>query len=80
MEKQNTAGDAYAKAEEYKIKLEELTKEKADIEKQLIILEEQLNPYKKQIESAFGTLDKDKLLEIAADYRKSIEELESKVG
>ncbi len=80
MVEQNIAGDAYAKAEEYKLKLEGLTKEKADIEKQLIILEEQLNPYKKQIETAFGTLDKNELLKIAQEYQKSIEELEPKVN
>lgn len=68
-----------AEAEEYKVKLQELQKEKADLERQLIILEEQLNPYKTQIETAFGTTDQSKLMEIAAGYLKDIKELETKL-
>lgn len=68
-----------SEAEVYKIKLQDLLKEKADLERQLIILEEQLNPYKAQIETAFGTTDHKKLLEIANDYLLAIKELEEKL-
>jgi len=64
------------KAQEYKSKLEQLQLQKQEIEKQLIIAEEQYNQYQKTIEEAFQTSDPEKLKEIAVQYLKDIEELE----
>lgn len=80
MESQPINGEEIlAEAEVYKSKLAELQNEKTQLERQLIILEEQLNPYKTQIESAFGTTDHQELLKIAAEYLKNIKELEDRI-
>ena len=64
------------KAQEYKQKLSELQNQKQEIERQMIILEEQYKQYQEKIEQAFGTSDPEQLKNIAEGYLKEIEELE----
>ena len=68
------------KAQEYKTKLDQLTIKKQEIERQLIIMEEQYNQYKEKIEQAFGTADPQKLQEIADGYLAEIETLEGQIN
>jgi uncharacterized protein Smg (DUF494 family) len=72
--------DLKIKAEEYKAKLDQLNIQKQDIERQLIILEEQYNQYKEKIEQAFQTSDPEKLKEIASSYVQDIEKLEEEIN
>jgi flagellar biosynthesis chaperone FliJ len=67
------------KAEEYKIKLERLTTERQNVERQLIILEEQYKQYKEKINLAFGTTEPEKLHDIAVQYLNDIEQLEAQL-
>ena len=64
------------KAEEYKTRVQSLETQKQEVERQLIILEEQYKQYRDKIEQAFGTSDYTKLQEIAGGYLKEIETLE----
>ncbi len=68
------------KAEEYKSKLQGLQNQKQDLEKQVIILEEQFKQYKDTIEKAFNTTDPEKLKEIAGGYLRDIEVLEEQLN
>jgi len=72
--------DIKHKAALYKTKLEHLQTKKQEIERQLIILEEQYNQYKEKIEQAFGTTDLDKLQEIANSYLQEIESIEGQLN
>jgi predicted nucleic acid-binding Zn-ribbon protein len=71
--------DLSQKAQEYKSRVEQLQSQKQDLEKQLIILEEQYKQYQETIEKAFQTTDPEKLREIASSYLKDIEVLESQL-
>jgi hypothetical protein len=71
--------DLSQKANEYKTKLHSLQEQKQEVERQLIILEEQYNQYKETIEQSFQTTDLNKLKEIADGYLKNIEELEKQL-
>jgi len=68
------------KASEYKNKVEVLETKKQEVERQLIILEDQHKQYKEKIEQAFGTSDPMKLKEIAEKYLEEIELLEGKIN
>ena len=68
------------KAQEYKSKLEQLTVQKQEIERRLIIMEEQYNQYKEKIEQAFGTADQTKLQTIAEGYLQEITTLEGQLN
>jgi len=72
--------DLKIKAEEYKKKLEDLNVKKQEIERQLIILEEQYGQYKEKIEQAFGTSDPKKLQEISENYLNEIKILEGQIN
>ncbi len=72
--------DLKAKAEEYKQKLSELQTKKSEVERQLIILEEQYNQYKDKIEQAFNTSDPEELQKIAAQYLVDIQTLEGQLN
>jgi phage shock protein A len=71
--------DLTQKAEEYKKKLESLLTQKQEIERQIIILEEQFNQYKDKISQAFGTDNPQELKKIAEGYLEDIETLESQL-
>jgi phage shock protein A len=77
--KNNMDNELKNKAQEYKAKLEQLTTKKQEIERQLIITEEQYNQYKEKIEQAFGTSDPEKLQDIAKDYLEAITVLEGQL-
>ncbi len=68
-----------AKADEYKNKLSILEKDKQDVDRQLIILEEQHKQYQEKIQQAFGTIEPQELQKIAAQYMQDIETLESQL-
>jgi len=68
------------KAEEYKTRVQSLETQKQEVERQLIILEEQYKQYRDKIEQAFGTSDYTKLQEIAGGYLKEIETLEAQLN
>ena len=68
------------KAQEYKIKLDQLQAKKQDLEKQLIIAEEQYTQYKKTVEEAFQTTDIDQLKKIADNYLNDIQKLEDQLN
>lgn len=67
------------KAEEYKTKLAALEADKQEVDKQLIILEEQHKQYQDKIQQAFGTVDSQELQKIATQYMQDIETLESQL-
>jgi uncharacterized coiled-coil DUF342 family protein len=67
------------KAQEYKAKLEQLISQKQEVERQLIITEEQYNQYKDKIEQAFGTSDPEQLSTIAEGYLQEIISLEEQL-
>jgi len=67
------------KANEYKTKLDKLTTDRQEIDRQLIILDEQHKQYKEKIEQAFGTSDPKKLQEIAEQYLEDIQKLEGQI-
>jgi len=64
------------KAQHYKDELNKLLEEKKQIEKQLIILEEQINPYRDQIQELFGTLDVDELNKILIGLESELKTLD----
>ena len=68
------------KAQEYKQKLESLQTQKAEIERQMIIIEEQYKQYKDKIEQSFGTSDPQELQKIAEKYLSEIYELEGNLN
>ncbi len=68
------------KAQEYKNKLSGLQNQKQDLEKQVIILEEQYKQYQDTIEKAFNTTDIEELKRIADGYLKDIEVLEEQLN
>ncbi len=68
------------KAQEYKSKLSGLQSQKQDLEKQVIILEEQYKQYQDTIEKAFNTTDIEELKRIADGYLKDIEVLEEQLN
>jgi uncharacterized coiled-coil DUF342 family protein len=72
--------DLSQKANEYKAKVQQLQTQKQELEKQIIILEEQYNQYRETIEKAFQTTDPEKLKEIAEGYLKDIETLEEQLN
>jgi len=72
--------DLKAKAEEYKGRVQNLETQKQEVERQLIILEEQYKQYKEKIEQAFGTSDPKQLQEIAEGYLQEIETLEAQLN
>jgi hypothetical protein len=71
--------DLKSRADQYKIKLESLNNQKQDIDRQLIILEEQYKQYTEKIEQSFQTSDPEKLKEIASGYIADIEKLEEEL-
>jgi uncharacterized coiled-coil DUF342 family protein len=71
--------DLHLKAQEYKQKLDVLVGERQEVERQLIILDEQYKQYKRQIEEAFNTSDPDELLKIAEGYIQNITNLEKQL-
>jgi len=68
--------DLKLKATHYKAKLDELSAQKQEVDRQLILMEEQYNQYKEKIEQAFSTSDPEELSKIAQQYLKDIEALE----
>ncbi len=68
------------KAQEYKHKLTSLQAQKQDLEKQVIILEEQHNQYQDTIEKAFNTTDPEELRKIAESYLSDIKVLEEQLN
>jgi uncharacterized coiled-coil DUF342 family protein len=68
------------KAQEYKAKAAELERQKQEINKQLIILEEQYKQYQDSIEKAFQTTDPEELKKIAEGYLTDIQDLEAKLN
>ncbi len=72
--------DLTKKAQEYKTRVQQLQEQKQEIEKQMIILDEQFKQYQETIEKAFQTTDPDKLREIATGYLKDIEVLEEQLN
>ncbi len=68
------------KAQEYKNKLSGLQNQKQDLEKQVIILEEQYKQYQDTIEKAFNTTDVEELKRIADGYLQDIEVLEEQLN
>jgi len=69
----------HQKAQEYKMRLDVLTGERQEIERQLILMEEQYKQYKLKIEEAFNTSDPEELQKIAEGYIHNIEELEKQL-
>ncbi len=67
------------KAQEYKRKAAALLTQKQDLEKQVIILEEQYKQYRESIEKAFNTTDTEELKKIAVGYLTDIETLEEQL-
>jgi len=65
-----------SRVEEYKGKLSKLQMEKTELERKLIILEEQYNQYKEKVEQSFHTTDPDELRKIADAYLMDIQQLE----
>ncbi len=72
--------DLTSKAQEYKSKLGALETQKNDLEKQVIILDEQYKQYKDTIEKAFKTTDPEELRKIAESYLSDIQILEEQLG
>ena len=68
------------KAQEYKTKVEQLKQEKDELNRQLIIYEEQYKQYKEKIEQAFGTSDPDELQKIAEKFLEEIHVLEKELN
>jgi len=68
------------KIEEYKHKLELYTKEKTDIEKQLILIEDQYKQQQQKIKDAFGTIDPIKLQKISDECQIQITQLEKELN
>ncbi len=68
------------KAQEYKHKLGALETQKQDLEKQVIILNEQYKQYQETIEKAFNTTDPEELRGIANNYLKDIQVLEEQLN
>lgn len=73
------SSDMKIKADEYKMRLDVLVGERQEVERQLIILEEQYKQYKNKIEESFQTSDLEELKKIASQYMQNIEELELKL-
>ncbi len=67
------------KAEQYRIRLEQLQTQRQDIDRQLIILEEQHKQYLEKIENSFGTTDPEELHKIASGYLIDIDKLEAQL-
>jgi len=77
MSPQNTLDtELRQKAQYYKDELNKLLEEKKEIERQLIILEEQINPYRDQIQELFGTLDTNELNKILMDLESELKTLD----
>jgi uncharacterized coiled-coil DUF342 family protein len=72
--------DLQQKAEQYKAELQKLNNQKQEIERQLIILEEQYSQYKEKIEQAFQTSDINELKKISEGYISDIEKLEEELN
>ncbi len=72
--------DLSQKAQEYKGKAAALLSQKQDLEKQVIILEEQYKQYHETIEKAFHTTDVEELKKIAAGYLDDIVVLEEQLN
>lgn len=68
------------KVDEYKNRLGTLQKEKQEIDRQLIILEEQYNQYKEKVEQVFKTSDIEELQKIADSYLQDIGLLEGQLN
>lgn len=79
MQNNTNEHDLSQKAQEYKTKLEQLQAQKQEIERQIIILEEQYNSYREKIEQAFGTSNPEELKNIAAGFLEEIEVLEKQL-
>lgn len=67
------------KADQYKAKLESLVAQRQEVDRQLIILDEQYKQYKEKITQAFGTSEPSELEKIANQYLVDIENLESQL-
>ncbi len=72
--------DLSTKAQEYKQKLQGLQNQKQDLEKQVIILEEQYKQYQDTIQKAFNTTDPEELKKIADGYLQDIKVLEEQLN
>ncbi len=68
------------KAQEYKQKLGALETQKQDLEKQVIILNEQYKQYQETIKKAFNTTVPEELRDIANSYLKDIQVLEEQLN
>jgi len=68
--------DLSKKAQEYKLKIDELKREKEELTRQLIIYEEQYKQHKEKIIQAFGTSDPEELKKIASNFLEEINALE----
>ena len=71
--------DIKIKVDEYKRKKDQLSLQRQETERQLIILGEQYKSYEEKIVQAFGTSDPDKLIEIAQGYEQDISILEKEL-
>jgi len=67
------------KAQEYKVKLSTLQAQKQDLERQVIILEEQHKSYQETIGKAFNTTVPEELRKIADSYLDDIKVLEEQL-
>ncbi len=68
------------KAQAYKSKAAALLVQKQDLEKQVIILEEQYKQYHDTIQKAFQTTNPEELKKIAAGYLEDIKVLEEQLN
>jgi len=75
-----TTEELQTKINEFQHKLDKLQQEKAEYEKQLIILEEQYKTYESNIQNTFNTTNPDELQKILEGYLQEIENLESKLN
>jgi len=77
MSQQNTLDtELRQKAQYYKDELNKLLEEKKEIERQLIILEEQINPYRDQIQELFGTLDTNELNKVLTELESELKKID----